>query len=140
MSELVRLSISLEKQLLTRLDKVVSDCKYENRSEFIRDLVRHKLVERAGYCDKIVIGTITILYTGGTKGLQDKINSIFVDKYVKKLASTTISMDDGIAAEMVMVTGRASVIYSITENLATIKGVSQTSVNYTGHKTDEEAQ
>ena len=139
MSDLVRLSISLEKQLLTSLDKVVSDCRYENRSEFIRDLVRHKLVERAGYCDKIVIGTITILYTSSTKGLQDKINSIFIDKNLKKHASTTIPIDEVITGEMVMVTGRASVIYSITENLATMKGVVQTSVNYTGHKTDDQS-
>lgn len=136
MSDLVRLSVSLEKQLLTKLDKVVSDCRFDNRSEFIRDLIRHKLVERAGQGNKIVIGTVTILFSESLHGLYDKIDSIFGDRDLKKLASTTVSIDENTFGQMILVTGRASEIYRFSENLSTIKGITQTSVSYNGLKTE----
>jgi len=46
MSELVRLSISLDKPLLARLERLVKSRRYTNRSEFSRDLVRERLVEQ----------------------------------------------------------------------------------------------
>ena len=134
MTDVVRLSICLEKQLLKKLDQVVCDCKFQNRSEFFRDLVRRKLAERAGHCNKTVLGTITILYSPITAGLRDKIASAFNDRILKKLGCTTIFIDTETTAEMKMVVGKASEIHRLTEELATIKGVIQSSVSYNGLK------
>ena len=46
MPEVVRLSISLETPLLDRLERLVKRSRYTNRSEFIRDLIRQRLVEQ----------------------------------------------------------------------------------------------
>jgi len=45
MTELVRLSFSLEKPLHDRLEGLVQRLHYGNRSEFIRDMIRSRLVQ-----------------------------------------------------------------------------------------------
>ena len=47
MSELARLSFSIEKPLLERLERMVAEGNYGNRSEFIRDMIRDRLVAEA---------------------------------------------------------------------------------------------
>ena len=39
MTDLTRLSFSIEKPLLARLEKLIRSSKYANRSEFIRDMI-----------------------------------------------------------------------------------------------------
>ena len=48
MSSLVRLSFSLEGSLFRWLESLVEAAGYENRSEFIRDMIRDRLVEEFG--------------------------------------------------------------------------------------------
>ncbi len=45
MSDLARLSFSIEEALVEKLERMVKRSHYANRSEFIRDLIRSKLVE-----------------------------------------------------------------------------------------------
>ncbi|MFH1417611.1 MAG: ribbon-helix-helix protein, CopG family [Planctomycetota bacterium] len=46
MPELVRFSVSLEAPLLRKLERLVKAGRYTNRSEFVRDLIRQRLVEQ----------------------------------------------------------------------------------------------
>ena len=46
MSKLVRLSLSLEDTLLDKLSVLVQDGGYENRSEYIRDLIRDEIARK----------------------------------------------------------------------------------------------
>ena len=46
MTTLSRFSIAIEKGLLDRLEKLVKKSNYANRSEFVRDLLRRRLVEK----------------------------------------------------------------------------------------------
>ena len=46
MSKLVRLSLSLEDTLLDKLSALVQDGGYENRSEYIRDLIRDEITHK----------------------------------------------------------------------------------------------
>jgi CopG family transcriptional regulator, nickel-responsive regulator len=52
MSDLIRFGISMEKDLLSRLDQEIVKRGYPNRSEAIRDLIRNQLVEIAWSRDK----------------------------------------------------------------------------------------
>ena len=45
MSEVIRLSLSLEPSLYEELEALVARAGYANRSEFFRDLIRARLVE-----------------------------------------------------------------------------------------------
>ena len=50
MSEIERLSFAIERPLLKKMEQLLRAGRYKNRSEFIRDLIRSKLVEQE--CEK----------------------------------------------------------------------------------------
>ncbi|MCX7935926.1 MAG: ribbon-helix-helix protein, CopG family [Planctomycetota bacterium] len=60
-SHVERISISLEKDLCAKLDRMVKERKAANRSEFIRDLIRGQIVEEEWKRDEEAIGAITMI-------------------------------------------------------------------------------
>ena len=124
MSELVRLSISLEEPLARQLEKMVSDRGYSNRSEFIRDMVRQNLVEQewaSGASE--VVGTITMIYDHARRELSAKLTDIQHHHHHTVLAATHVHLDHHLCAEMVMMKGSASEIRQIADQLSQQKGV-----------------
>ena len=45
MEDIVRFGVSMDSRLLKKFDKYIAEKGYANRSEAIRDLIRHNLVE-----------------------------------------------------------------------------------------------
>ena len=124
MSELVRLSISLEKPLLGQLERLVKASSYTNRSEFIRDLIRQRLVEQQ-WTDKReeVIGTITMIYDHHARQLSDKLVEIQHDHHDNIMATTHVHLSHDLCAEMIMVRGSAVRVRQITDRLRQQRGV-----------------
>lgn len=124
MSELVRLSISLEEPLLKRLERLVKKSRYANRSEFIRDMIRQRLVEQQ-WSDKHreVVGTITMIYDHHARQLTDKLVDIQHDHYENILATTHVHLSHDLCAEMIMVRGSAARVRQITDSLRQQRGV-----------------
>ena len=123
MSDLVRLSISIEEPLLKRLDKMVADCKYSNRSEFIRDMVRDLLVRREWDRDEEVVGTMTLLYDHSTKGLVQRLKTVQHEHRDEILASTHVNLEEDMCAEMIMLRGKAAQLKQLADKLRQLKGV-----------------
>jgi len=124
MSELVRLSISLDKGLSDRLDRLVRGSQYTNRSEFIRDLVRQRLVEQQ-WADQHeeVVGTITLLYDHHTRQLNDKLTETQHQHHANVLAATHVHLSHDLCAEMIMVRGRTHEIRTLADDLGRHRGV-----------------
>ena len=68
MSELVRMSMSIERPLFRKLEKMVAKSRYGNRSEFLRDLIREHLVDEEWDRNAESIGTITLIYDHHARG------------------------------------------------------------------------
>ncbi|HNR30363.1 MAG TPA: nickel-responsive transcriptional regulator NikR [Candidatus Hydrogenedentes bacterium] len=136
MSGVARLSFSIEKSLLDRLEKLVKEGRYENRSEFIRDLIRGRLVEQEWEHDKEAVGTITMLYDHHRRGLSEKLTEVQHDFHHDILASTHIHLDHALCAEIVIVRGRASRLKELADLLRRHKGVlhAALSISSTGKK------
>jgi len=67
----VRFSVSLPASLLGELDRKTIDRGYASRSEFIRDLIREKLVEEKWEDGRReVVGVLTIAYDHHQRGLD----------------------------------------------------------------------
>ena len=124
MSELVRLSISLEQSLLDRLERLVHSSTYTNRSEFIRDLIRQRLVEHQ-WAEKHqeVVGTITMVYDHHARQLADKLVDIQHDHHDCILAVTHVHLSHDLCAEMIMARGAADQIRRIADQLRQQRGV-----------------
>ena len=73
MSELVRLSLSIEQPLYEQLETLVSEGGYTNRSEFVRDLIRNQLVTEEWEGNEEALGTISLLFDHHARGLGARL-------------------------------------------------------------------
>jgi len=122
-SDLVRLSFSIDRRLLNHLETLLREAGYENRSEFIRDLVRHRLVEREWERDEEVVGTLTIIYDHHRRGLTEKLTSLQHQFEGAILANTHVHLDEHLCIEAILVRGRASGIEKLGHVIRQLKGV-----------------
>jgi CopG family nickel-responsive transcriptional regulator len=129
MSALSRFSISIENGLLERLEALVKKSNYANRSEFVRDLLRQRLVEEEWQADEEVVGTITLVYDHETRELSKKLTRLQHHHHDLVLASTHVHLDHHMCAEMVLLKGRASAIEEMANQLRQQKGVLHASLS-----------
>lgn len=129
MAGVVRLSFSLEKPLWDRLEKLVEDGRYANRSEFIRDLIRDRLVQQEWERDEEAVGTVTLVYNHHTRGLNEKLTAIQHEYHSVILTTTHVHLDHDLCAETVVVRGHARKIKSLSDQLRQQKGVLHASLS-----------
>ncbi|NOY79893.1 MAG: nickel-responsive transcriptional regulator NikR [Kiritimatiellaeota bacterium] len=129
MSELVRLSISIEKSLYEQLEGLVSESGYENRSEFIRDLIREQLVKREWKYNRDVVGTLTLVYNHHTHGLSEKLTELQHDHHSEILATTHVHLDAHHCVEVTLMRGAARRLQRIADRLRRQKGVLHAALN-----------
>jgi len=136
MSELQRFSMTIEKALLERLEAMVRKNKYTNRSEFIRDMFRERLVEQEWQRNEEVVGTITLVYDHETRELSKKLTHLQHHHHELVLASTHVHLDEHMCAEMVLLKGKAHDIEEMANLLRQQKGVLHAglSLNSTGRE------
>lgn len=136
MPKLERLSISLEEPLLKKLEALVKESGYRNRSEFIRDLVRSRLVSKEWEKDEEALGTVTLVYNHNARRLSSKLTGLQHHHHHAILATTHVHLSHDICAEMIMIRGRAGDIRRIADQMRQQKGVLhvELSMSSTGEK------
>jgi CopG family transcriptional regulator, nickel-responsive regulator len=136
MSDLVRVSLSLEKSLYDSMEDLVSKSGYENRSEFIRDLLRDRLVREEWEKNEEAVGTITLIYDHHARMLSEKITQLQHHHHHEILATTHVHLDDRMCAEVVLVKGAAESIRHIADEMRRQKGMlhAALSMSSTGRK------
>jgi CopG family nickel-responsive transcriptional regulator len=136
MSQLVRLSFSIESPLLQQFEELVAASQCDNRSEFIRDLIRAKVVAQQWENDQEALGTITLVYNHHSRLLSDKLVELQHHYHTLILATTHVHLDAHLCAEMVMVKGKANEIRELANLLQQPKGVlhATLSMTSTGHQ------
>ncbi len=123
MSELVRLSFSIEENLLEKLENIVKEKGYDNRSEFIRDIIRSMVVTDEWDANNEVIATITLVFDHHKKELGKKLTKIQHKSHDIIIASTHVHLSHDICAEMIMVQGSSKSVNELTNQLRKQKGV-----------------
>ncbi len=123
MSKLIRTSITIEEDLLEKLEQLTSKSQFSNRSEFIRDLIRGAMVEEEWAANEEVVGTITLIFDHHKRELTNKLTKLQHNHHREILASTHIHLDHHICAEMIMIKGPASTINEIVNNLRQQVGI-----------------
>ena len=123
MSDLVRISLAIEKRLFERLEKLIADSACSNRSEFVRDLIRNCLVEQEWRRGRNVLATISLLYDHHVKGLGEKLTHEQHHFRGTVLATTHVHLDEHLCAEMIMVRGSGKEIRTLADRLRREKGV-----------------
>ncbi len=121
--DLERLSFTIEKPLLQKMEKLMKRGKFTNRSEFIRDLIRSRLVEDEWEHDEEAVGTVTLIYNHETRQLSDKLTALQHEHHHAVLATTHIHLDHDLCAEMIMCKGKSRVLRELSDMLGQQKGV-----------------
>ena len=123
MSDLARVSLSLEESLLESLAKLVEENGYENRSEYIRDLIRDQLTREEWKSGGEVIGTLTLIYNHHQRGVTEKLVDLQHHSGEHVLASTHVHISHEICAEMIMLHGNGAGIVKLANAMKKLRGV-----------------
>lgn len=123
MSTLTRFGVSIEKNLLTKYDRMIENS-YNNRSEAIRDLIRDKLIEKnLEDPDREVVGSLTLLFNHHQHGLTNKMLDIQHDYHHLFLSNLHVHLNHDFCLEIIVVKGKAGELQDITRKLISLKGV-----------------
>jgi CopG family nickel-responsive transcriptional regulator len=123
MPELIRLSLSIEKPLFERLERLAKQSGYTNRSEFVRDMVRQRLVQSEWEKDREVLGTITLIYNHHQRQLSEKLIHLQHHHHAAVKVTTHVHLSRDLCAEVIVVQARASQVRELTDLLRRQKGV-----------------
>lgn len=123
MPKLVRVSLSIEESLFAHLSELVSNNGYENRSEFIRDLIRDRMVREQWNAEGEVVATLTIVYNHHQRGLTEKLVDLQHHSGGRVLASTHVHLSHHLCAEMIMMRGQGEEIRRLADSIRKLRGV-----------------
>jgi len=123
MAHLVRTGISLESDLLERFDRVIHKKGYKNRSEAILDLVRDYAVAEDVEENRIVVGTVTMVYDHHRPKLAERLIEAQHHAEGQVLAATHVHLDHHNCLEVIIMRGRSSEVSHLADRILSLRGV-----------------
>jgi len=124
MSELSRIGVAIDSDLLEKFDRLIGERGYTNRSEAFRDLIRDELVRKhAEAPDAPVVGTVTLVYDHHQRMLNEKLTDMQHDSFHHVLSTLHVHLDHDNCLEVIVVKGKARDVKRIADSLISTKGV-----------------
>ena len=134
MSELERIGVSLEKDLLSKFDDLIVKQGYQSRSEAIRDLVRRQLSEeKIENPQASAVGAVILVYDHHSTKLAESLiglqHSHSSARSLEIISSLHVHLDKHDCLEIIVLRGRVSDIKKVGENILSMKGVKLGRIN-----------
>lgn len=124
MSDLSRIGVAIESNLLAQFDRLIARRGYPSRSEAFRDLIRDSLVEEsAASGGTTVVGTITLVYDHHVRQLGERMTSLQHEFHHSVLSTLHVHLDHDHCLEVVVVRGKAAEVKRMADALTSMKGV-----------------
>jgi CopG family transcriptional regulator, nickel-responsive regulator len=123
MSKLVRFSVSMDADLIGAFDAMSDEMGYSNRSEAIRDAIRHRMVQREWESGDEVAGVIALLYDHHRPGLSEALTEMQHHALGEVISTTHVHIDSDNCLEFVAVRGEAHAIERLANRMISLKGV-----------------
>jgi CopG family nickel-responsive transcriptional regulator len=121
---LTRFGVAIDQELLSGFDELVARSGARNRSEAIRDLIRHRLVaDRVEAGDEEAVGTITLVYSHEIHELTERLTEAQHHDHDAIISTMHIHLDPHRCLEVLVVRGEGRRIQAIAERLIATKGV-----------------
>ena len=119
-----RFSVSLKKGLLKKLDRMVREKGYDNRSLAIADMISDDLVEHEQELGDIeAAGTITLVFDHHKPHVQETLTHLQHDHLHTIISALHVHLDHHNCLEVLVVRGKASAIKTFADRLIGAKGV-----------------
>lgn len=126
MSELARIGVAIESDLLEQFDKLIEARGYASRSEAFRDLIRTELNSvQTHKPDAKVVGTLTLLYDHHVRMLSEKLTEMQHEHHEAIISTLHVHLDPHDCLEVIVLKGQSVEVQAIASRLIAAKGVKQ---------------
>lgn len=129
--ELIRYGISLPEALSRKFDRLIKKKKYTNRSEAIRDLIRHALVEEEIQSNVEVVAVVNLLYNHHKRELSERLTELQHKHHHLVLSSMHVHLDHTNCLETIVMQGMSGEVKQLADLLISSKGVKHGKLNLT---------
>jgi CopG family nickel-responsive transcriptional regulator len=128
MSQLERIGVSLDKELLSKFDALIDKQGYQSRSEALRDLVRRQISEERLSNPKAKgTAAVFLVYDHHSTKLTDKLVSIQhshnLAPSLHVISSLHVHLDEHDCLEVIVLRGQVGEINKVAESILSMKGV-----------------
>ncbi len=125
MTDITRVGVSFESDLLEEFDSLITEKGYKNRSEAIRDLIREFISSETLLEDEEgeVAGAITIVYEHDSSNVMEKLVDIQHHSSVNISGTTHVHLDEDNCLEVIVAQGENKDLKKLADNLGSLKGV-----------------
>ena len=114
----------MSKTLLRKLDRMVREKGYDNRSLAIGDMIADNLVEHQRELGDVeAVGTVTLVYDHHKPNVQETLTELQHDHLHTIISALHVHLDHHNCLEVLVVRGKASAINGLANRLIGAKGV-----------------
>jgi len=132
--DVVRFTVSLPRELLRELDRGIIQRGYHSRSEFVRDLIREKMVAARWSADTAeVVGVLSISYDHHERQLLQKLTDVQHHSRVNVLCTTHVHIEHDQCLEAIVLRGRPAEIEQLCIRIGGLRGVRTAGLTRTAH-------
>jgi CopG family nickel-responsive transcriptional regulator len=120
-----RVTITIDDELMTELDRIIAARGYQNRSEAIRDLARAGIRQAAETLDRQrdCVAALVYVYDHAARQLSKRLADTFHDHHELSLASMHAHLDHDSCMEVTILRGRADKVQHFAEHVIAERGV-----------------
>ena len=123
MRKVKRFGVSLEEDLLKKLDELVSRHAFPNRSQAIRSLIQKDAVSRSWQENKEVAGCVVLVYDHHKRDLLTRSIDIQHSYQELVLSVQHVHLDHHNCLEIIALKGKARKLKELADKLIGIKGM-----------------
>ncbi|CAN5914631.1 nickel-responsive transcriptional regulator NikR [soil metagenome] len=122
--QLVRFSVAIGGDLLSRFDHYREEHQYPNRSEAVRGLMRAALVEEVvGQDDSEAMGVLTLVYDHHASRISERLTELQHQHLDNVVTTTHVHLDAHRCLEVILLRGPARTVRDLADGLIGTKGV-----------------
>jgi CopG family nickel-responsive transcriptional regulator len=137
MSQVERIGVSLDTELLSAFDALIAKRGYPSRSEAIRDLIRQEISDEQLANPKAqAVAAVFLVYTHHSTKLMATLTDLQHSHLLQTISSMHIHLDEHNCLEVIVLRGQVGEINKTAENLISLKGVKLGRINLLATETD----
>ncbi len=122
--EIERISLAVEKDLLSRFDRWLEERGLTNRSEAVRDLIRARLAEdEEDGGQGQAVASLTLIYDHEQRELADRLIDAGHHHQARILSTMHVHLDERLCLEVLALRGKAADLRHLADHLLGLKGV-----------------
>ena len=133
MSEIERIGLSVDGQLLKEFDRLISQKGYDNRSEAFRDMMRDELgKEKLKNPNAKAVAAVFIFYDHHNSRLSQKLLQMQHSHLLETISSMHVHVTHHDCLEVIILKGKVGEIRKLADSIISLKGVHLGKLNLVG--------